>query len=65
MLNIYQRVDILNHNIAGNSDKHQDLIAERAKLYTKAAKFGRAKKQEFQKNWVEILCQLYFGEPLR
>jgi hypothetical protein len=51
MMGVYQQVDILNRKIAGDPDKHEDLVAERAKLYNKAAKLRRAKKGEFIKNW--------------
>jgi hypothetical protein len=51
MMGIYQQVDILNRKIAGDPDKHEDLVAERAKLYNKAAKLRRAKKGEYIENW--------------
>jgi hypothetical protein len=50
MMGIYQQVDILNRKIAGDPDKHEDLVAERAKLYNKAAKLRHAKKGEFIEN---------------
>lgn len=49
--NIYANVDELTQSIAKAPHEHQDLVRERARLYTKAAKIRRAEKAEFIKDW--------------
>lgn len=61
MKDIYHNVAELTRTIAKAPHEHQDLVHERARLYTKAAKIRRAKKAEFIKDWWESCYDEYIA----
>lgn len=61
MKDIYHNVAELTRNIAKAPHEHQDLVCERARLYTKAAKIRRAKRAEFIKDWWESCYNVYIA----
>ena len=61
MKDIYHNVAELTQTIAKAPHEHQDLVCERARLYTKAAKIRRAKRAEFIKDWWESCYDVYIA----
>ena len=61
MKDIYHNVAELTRTIAKAPHEHQDLVCERARLYTKAAKIRRAKRAEFIKDWWESCYDVYIA----
>jgi hypothetical protein len=51
MIELYRRIDELTNAIGKRPHEHDNLANERAKLYNKAAKKRRTKKEEFIANW--------------